>query len=215
MERRLYYIPTGHSGADVDTAGNAQLAMVLNSYAGRFFRGIDSFVSSLPDAVVSTSIVSVDGYEQDTVRALNARGGESFLTGIQRMGHSRQTAPQEFVLADLMNRGSRLVSVENSGLVKQTRQVIAGLTRASSDEEAERLRKRLEGLNGQRDDSMVSTVNKMHKPANTWILFWGAAHDARAKLAKRGIEVIVPQEVFSYLSEEDFNRFHLLNRFRS
>lgn len=215
MERRLYYIPTGHASSDVNIGGNRRAAQALDSYTSRLFKGIEQFVGSLGDAEVATSIVAVDGYEQKTVNTLSIRGVESFVASLKQMGHTRQTTPQEFVLGDLMARGATLVSVENSGLIKQSRQIIAAMNSPRSDEEFEKLRSRLEGLNSQRDDSMVSTVNKMHKPLNTWLLFWGAAHDARAKLTKRGIEVVVPQEIFSYLKEEDFQRVPYLTRFRA
>lgn len=205
---RLFYVPIMHTSYESSGPTPISDEAVL-----RFYRGVNSFVNRLPSNS-STYLIFNDSLTSREVNMLNTSGGQQrFLEHLRTSGLTPERVPQDHVIARLLAKKARLVTIEDPSLLaEQSALVRAGGRNSWSDQ----MSARFEELNKLRDKKIASEVEKALKNQrqSTGILFLGAAHEVDKKLDAKGVPYTIPTEIFEHLSPEEIDAIPLLARFK-
>ena len=123
---------------------------------------------------------------------------------MESRGVTQAKFPMEYIVCDLIRQGALLVAVDDEKLIMLGHRLKAKISACDNSRDADKLIRDFAQLNRERDAEIVRAVYKDLIPPVNGMLFLGGAHNVKERFARRGIQTVVPQEVFRYMSCENY-----------
>jgi len=183
--KKLIFVPIIHMSVDLGSIAEQVNKKGIAALGEEFWKKHRETVSGLWDSIIKYfSGLEVKNFKlyQDGMVA-DGEVGQKIVNEVARAGSKNYE-----VIEDLLRRGAILVQTENFTLVKKERDRIIKITLAKtiSEKLIAYLKYRLtkNRLLDKRDDYIAKRINETLKDGETGILFIGAYHNIKKKLAK-------------------------------
>jgi len=183
--KKLIFVPIIHMSVDLGSIAEQVNKKGIAALGEEFWKKHRETVSGLWDSIIKYfSGLEVKNFKlyQDGMVA-DGEVGQKIVNEVARAGSKNYE-----VIEDLLRRGAILVQTENFTLVKKERDRIIKITLAKtiSEKLIAYLKYRLtkNRLLDKRDDYIAKRINETLKDGETGILFIGAYHNIKKRLAK-------------------------------